>query len=109
MDAIYKKYCKCVYNFLYKLTNDIELSEELTQETFYTAIKKINTLNKKENTFMDSIKKDSKEYLNKKSILDEINKNPDLIDTLSYSRFVQLNSLYEERISELKTKISQLS
>ena len=41
MDAIYKKYCKCVYNFLYKLTNDIELSEELTQETFYTAIKKI--------------------------------------------------------------------
>ena len=48
MDAIYKKYCKCVYNFLYKLTNDIELSEELTQETFYTAIKKINTLNKKE-------------------------------------------------------------
>ena len=42
MDAIYKKYCKCVYNFLYKLTNDIELSEELTQETFYTAIKKIN-------------------------------------------------------------------
>ena len=48
MDAIYKKYCKCVYNFLYKLTNDIELSEELTQETFYTAIKKINTLKDKE-------------------------------------------------------------
>ena len=47
MDAIYKKYCKCVYNFLYKLTNDIELSEELTQETFYTAIKKINTLKDK--------------------------------------------------------------
>lgn len=68
-----------------------------------------DVLNKKENTFMDSVKKDSKEYLNKKSILDEINKNPDLIDTLSYSRLVQLNSLYEERISELKTKISQLS
>ena len=79
------------------------------QKKLYSGILEKDTLNKKENTFMDSIKKDSKEYLNKKSILDEINKNPDLIDTLSYSRLVQLNSLYEERISELKTKISQLS
>lgn len=79
------------------------------QKKLNSGILKKDTLNKKENTFMDSIKKDSKEYLNKKSILDEINKNPDLIDTLSYSRLVQLNSLYEERISELKTKISQLS
>ena len=59
MDAIYKKYCKCVYNFLYKLTNDIELSEELTQETFYTAIKKINTL---------EIDMHSKEYIEIKEI-----------------------------------------
>lgn len=79
------------------------------QKKLNSGILEEDTLNKKENTFMDSIKKDSKEYLNKKSILDEINKNPDLIDTLSYSRLVQLNSLYEERISELKTKISQLS
>lgn len=79
------------------------------QKKLNSGILEKDTLNKKENTFMDSIKNDSKEYLNKKSILDEINKNPDLIDTLSYSRLVQLNSLYEERISELKTKISQLS
>ena len=68
MDAIYKKYCKCVYNFLYKLTNDIELSEELTQETFYTAIKKINTLNKKESirTWLYQIAKNKwKDYLKK--------------------------------------------
>lgn len=69
----------------------------------------IETENKRENTFIDSIKKDKKEYFNKKSILDEINKNPNLIDTLSYSRLVQLNSLYEERINEVKTKINQLS
>ena len=65
MDAIYKKYCKCVYNFLYKLTNDIELSEELTQETFYTAIKKINTLKDKESirTWLYQIaKKKCKDY-----------------------------------------------
>ena len=75
MDSIYKKYCKCVYNFLYKLTNDIELSEELTQETFYTAIKKINTLNKKESirTWLYQIAKNKwKDYLrkNKKANID---------------------------------------
>lgn len=64
---------------------------------------------KKENSFIDSIQKENKEYMNKKSILDEINKNPALIDTLSYSRLVQLNSLYEERINEIATIIKQKS
>lgn len=41
MEEIYKKYSRLVYNYLYRLTNDIELSEELTQETFYSAIKGI--------------------------------------------------------------------
>ena len=42
MEEIYIKYSKLVYNYLYKLTNNIEISEELTQETFYSAIKGIN-------------------------------------------------------------------
>ena len=42
MEEIYKKYSRLVYNYLFRLTNNIELSEELTQETFYSAIKGIN-------------------------------------------------------------------
>ena len=42
------------------------------QKKLNSGILEKDILNKKENTFMDSIKKDSKEYLNKKSILDEI-------------------------------------
>lgn len=42
MDEIYKKYSKLVYRFLYSLTNNRELSEELMQETFYSAIKGLN-------------------------------------------------------------------
>lgn len=42
MEEIYQKYSKLVYNYLHKLTNDVELSEELMQETFYSAIKGIN-------------------------------------------------------------------
>ena len=64
--------------------------------------------NNKENSFMDILQKDSREYINKKNILDEINKNPDLIDTLPYSRLVQLNRMYEERIKELEIRINQV-
>ena len=42
MEQIYRKYCKSVYRYLYGLTNDYELSEELMQETFYSAIKGID-------------------------------------------------------------------
>lgn len=42
MEEIYQKYSKLVYNYLHKLTNDVELSEELMKETFYSAIKGIN-------------------------------------------------------------------
>ena len=41
MEDIYIKYSRLVYNYLYRLTNNIELSEELMQETFYNAIKGI--------------------------------------------------------------------
>ena len=37
-DEIYKLYVKDVYRFLLKLTYNAELSEELTQETFYKAM-----------------------------------------------------------------------
>lgn len=43
MEQIYKKYCKSVYRYLYTLTNNHDLSEELTQETFCSAIKSIDT------------------------------------------------------------------
>lgn len=42
MEEIYKKYSLLIYHYLYGLTNDVELSEELMQETFYSAIKGIN-------------------------------------------------------------------
>ena len=45
MEEIYKEYSKLVYNYLFSLTNDIELSEELMQETFYSAIKNIDKFN----------------------------------------------------------------
>lgn len=110
MDAIYIKYCKCVYNFLYKLTNDIELSEELTQETFYTAIKKINTLNKKESirTWLYQISKNKwKDYLrkNKKANID-LEENT--VENLVANYDIEEDMIAKDNIIEFYKKIHML-
>ena len=103
---------------MYKLTNDIELSEELTQETFYTAIKKINTLNKKESirTWLYQIAKNKwKDYLkkNKKANID-LDENTienlvanydieeDMIAKDNIIEFYKKNNIYEEYRNELE-------
>ncbi len=41
MEEIYQQYAKTVYRFLLSYTHDADLSEELTQETFYQAIRSV--------------------------------------------------------------------
>lgn len=43
MEAIYKEYFGTVNKYLFCLTHNNDISEELTQETFYKAVKKIDT------------------------------------------------------------------
>ena len=43
IEEIYKEYFETVNKYLFCLTRNDDISEELTQETFYKAVKKINT------------------------------------------------------------------
>ncbi len=43
IEEIYQTYFQTVYKYLFCLTHNSDISEELTQETFYRAIKKIHT------------------------------------------------------------------
>lgn len=43
MEEIYKNYFETVYKYLFCLTKSSDMAEELTQETFYKAVKKIST------------------------------------------------------------------
>ena len=43
MEQIYEQYFETVYKYLFCLTRNSDIAEELTQETFYRAVKKINT------------------------------------------------------------------
>lgn len=42
MEEIYQEYARIVYRYLLSKTHDEDLAEELTQETFYQAIKSID-------------------------------------------------------------------
>lgn len=42
-EKIYKEYSKTVFRYLYAKTGDSHISEELTQETFYQAIRRISS------------------------------------------------------------------
>lgn len=42
MNEIYQKYARTVYGYIFAKTNDHHIAEELTQETFYQAVKSIN-------------------------------------------------------------------
>ena len=110
MDAIYIKYYKNVYNFLYKLTNDVELSEELTQETFYTAIKKINTLKNKESirTWLYQIAKNKwKDYL-KKNKRRNVDLDENNIENLVANYDLEEDIITKDNIIELFKKIHML-
>ena len=43
MEKIYEEYFETVNKYLFCLTHNKDISEELTQETFYKAVKKIDT------------------------------------------------------------------
>ena len=42
MEQIYKDYAQVVYRYLLSVTRDAHLSEELTQETFYQAVRSVD-------------------------------------------------------------------
>ncbi len=43
LEQLYEEYFQTVNKYLFCLTHNVDISEELTQETFYRAVKKINT------------------------------------------------------------------
>lgn len=47
IEEIYKQYFKTVYKYLFCLTQNESIVEELTQETFYNAIKHIKKFKEK--------------------------------------------------------------
>ena len=93
-------------NMFYKLKKFI-MSIFKPQKKLTEGEKQENTT-VKVNNYIDSLQNSTKNDLQKNEILKEVDKNPNLIDILSYKRLKQLNQIYEERINELELKLKML-
>lgn len=71
IEKVYEEYFETVYKYLFCLTHNSDLSEELTQETFYRAVQKIGSFKEEckvsvwlcqiaKNLWYDQLKKDKK-------------------------------------------------
>lgn len=93
IEELYKQYYETIFKYLMCLTKDKDIAEELTQETFYKMIKKINTYkgNSKfsvwlceiaKNTWYDEIRKNKKivKHKNIEEIMSNQNVENDYIE-----------------------------
>lgn len=80
MDEIYREHAKTIYRYLLSLTHDADVSEELTQETFYQAVKSIDRFDGscKMTTWLCAIAKNALAvYRRKHPLTDELDERPD--------------------------------
>ena len=75
MEQIYKEHAQTVYRYLLSITRDAHLSEELTQETFYQAVRSVDKYDKscKMSTWLCGIAKNVwRNHQRKHPVMDEI-------------------------------------
>lgn len=107
LDKIYKEYFETVYKYLLYLTHNEDLSEELTQETFYRAIRKIDQFKEKSsistwliqiarNLYFDEFKRNKK--------LEELTD----VEYQIYDKSIEDTIVSNEEKLELKRRINDL-
>lgn len=117
MDEIYKKYFRLVYNYLYSLTSNVEIAEEITQETFYKAIKGIKKFRNEcsINVWLCQIAKNIwRDYMKKESKVKIVSLDDKDIENLFIEYDINSNSemmeLYKEihKLDEMTRKVFYL-
>lgn len=109
IEEIYKEYFETVYKYLFCLTHDSNLSEELTQETFYKAIVKIHTFkgNSQLSTWLCKIAKNLLyNELKRKKRVDLVDENELELEIMS--RPVEEDIVSNEEREELYKKMELL-
>ena len=109
LEKIYEKYYQTVFKYLICLTKNVDIAEELTQETFYKMIKKINTYkgNSKfsvwlceiaKNTWYDELRKNKRklDYKAEENIADERNIEADYIAKEKAEEVYQKIEMFDE-------------
>ena len=92
MNEIYQKYARSVYRFLYAKTRNKDIAEELTQETFYQAIKSIDKFDGscKLSTWLFGIAKNQ--------FFNYMRKNPTMQDISEYAEELESDEKVEDKV-----------
>lgn len=109
IEKIYEEYFETVNKYLFCLTHSDNLAEELTQETFYRAVKKIDTYKGdcKMSVWLCQIAKNLwYDYCRRKKISTNIEK--DEIFNEQYTESTENNFIKKEEKVELYKKMQQL-
>ncbi len=94
IEEMYQEHAQMIFRYLYSLTQDRELSEELTQETFYQAIRSIDRFDKscKISTWLCAIAKNQLlVYRRKHPVMEEWENVDSAIQSAEKDVFDQLN------------------
>ena len=114
-EDVYKKYYSSLNKYLFYLTNSEDLAEELTQETFFKALKNINKYDEKykmltwlcqigKNTYYSLYKKNKKiEALNDSTLSEENVMIDKIIDSETNKELLKIVHSLEEPYKEVFT------
>lgn len=111
IEQIYKKYYTVVYKYLFCLTHNSDIAEELTQETFYKMIKKIDTFkgNSKLSVWLCEIAKNLwYDELRKKKYQTVSYDEIEVSNSTAYKQNVENNYINKEEFDETTKRIENL-
>ena len=109
-NVIYEQYAEQIYRFLIRLCGDVNLAEDLLQDTFLKAMEKVDTFDNRcklttwlcqiaKNTYYDSLRK--KKRYSVTNLLDQ--------DYVSDEQSLEEKMVESETIHEIRKHIHQLS
>lgn len=106
--SIYEEYFIFIYKYLYSLCLNADLAEELTQETFFKAVLKINTFKEdsKITTWLCSIARNL--YLNYRKKQTKIISDDYILNNLTSVDNIEYNYITKEEHKIIKQKIKLL-
>lgn len=110
MDEVYKEYSKLVYKYLLGLTHNPDVAEELTQDTFYSAVKNIHNFRNEctMKAWLCRIAKNKWINIYNRNKKVSIKFNTDNIDDLIYYDTTIDSIISKEEIIELYKNINKL-
>ena len=95
-EEIYREHSKMIYKYLFSITHNADLSEELTQETFYQAIKSLKSFDKscKVSTWLCAIAKNQLlSYRRKHPQADELDETMEAADDIETGVIARLGKI----------------